>query len=126
MKLSVPFVVRSGLLGGFVETEGIASFDGEVVKIEFRTADSVVGVLKSKVHEVNIPVSGINGCYLGESGRGWWRQNFLCIKVAEMGRASEVPTFNMGMVSLPITDVQAATELASAVRVAGGLNTRGS
>ena len=121
MKASVPFVVQGGLLG-FAETQGIVSFDGVVVKIEFRTADSVMGVLKSKVNEVNIPLDGINGCYLGETGRSWWRQHFLCIRVAEMGRASEVPTFSMGMISLPITDVGAATELASAVRVAGGVN----
>jgi hypothetical protein len=121
MKASVPFVIPRNEVWNFASTEGIVSFDGVGLKIEFRTADNVIGVLKSKVKEVNIPLDGINGCYVGETGRSWWRKHFLCIKVAEMGRASELPNFSMGMVSLPITDVPAATELASAVREAGGL-----
>ncbi len=126
MRPSVPFVIaRDGLLNCLL-TEGMVSFDGANVKIEFRTADSFTGLFKSKVREVNIPLDVINLIELREE-RGWFgRGYFLFIRVAEMGRASGIPSFETGEILLSITDARGATELVSAVQVAGGLNRGGS
>ena len=124
MKPSVPFVIKSDTpLDLLVATEGMVSWDGVEIKIEFRTADGVFGLLKTKLHEVKIPVDGVNEIEL--RFRSMWfgqREHFLFIRVAEMGRASEIPTFKEGEILLPIAErhVQAATELVSAVRLAGG------
>jgi hypothetical protein len=122
MKPSVPFAIARGEFLGWAETQGIVSFDGANVKIEFRTADTVVGALKSKLHEISLPVDGINAIELRERRLLFGRRHYLFIKVAEMGAASEIPTFKMGELLLPITDARAAVELASAVRVAAELN----
>ena len=124
MKPSVAFVVTGGGLLG-ASMEGIVSFDGVDVKIEFRHAPGTLGgLLKPKVEEVNIALDGINAIELRES-RGWFRRSpssyFLFVRVAQMGAASSVPTFDKGEILLPITDARAAAELASAVRVAARL-----
>jgi len=124
MKPSVPFTIERNEFLGLAVTEGILSVDGADLKIEYRTADVVCGLLKSQLHEVRVPLDKIEEIV---SYKSWWR-HFLFIRVAEMGRASDIPNFKMGEITLliPKRHSQAAAELTSAVRLAGKANRGGS
>jgi len=124
MKPSVPFVIERDEFLRFAVTEGILSVDGADLRIEFRTADTVLGLLKSRLHEVRIPLDAIEEIGLRKA---WPWQFFLFIRVAEMGKASDLPNFKMGeiVLSIPKRHSQAAAELASAVRRAAAENDGG-
>jgi hypothetical protein len=97
MKLTVPFAIDGGFQG-FAETQGILSVDGTDLKLEFQTADNLVGLLKSAMREVRLPLDTIQQVSFR---KGWFRRSVI-IRVAEMGRASEIPNFSQGEIVLSI------------------------
>lgn len=115
MKQSLPFTIQN-VFQGFAETEGMLSVDGTDLKLEFRTADSVVGLLKSGVREVRLPLETIQEI----SFRKGWFGCSLAIRVAEMRLASEVPNFKQGEIALSIArkHSQAASDLVSSIQFA--------
>ncbi len=44
---------------GLAETEGIARLEGTTLILEFRTRDVVIGVLKSEMRELSIPIEDL-------------------------------------------------------------------
>ena len=117
MKSTVPFTIRN-VFQGFAETEGILSVDGTDLKLEFQTTDAVVGLLKSGVREVRLPLDGVEEIALR---KGWFGCS-LVVRVAEMRGASEVPNFKHGEIALSIAKKhsQAAADFVSSIRIAPG------
>src|SRR5712671_4535576 len=109
MKPSVPFTIQRDEFLNFAVTEGILSVDGTDLKIEFRTADALSGLLKSRLQEVRVPLDGIEEIELRKK---WFRKFLLFIRVAEMGKASDIPSFKMGeiLLTIPKRHLQAAAD----------------
>src|SRR5947207_9130113 len=114
MKPTVPFTIRN-VYQGFAETEGILSMDGADLKLEFQTTDNVVGLLKSGVREIRLPLDGVEEvCFQ----KGWFGCS-LVIRVAEMRGASEVPNFKRGEIALSIAKKhsKAAADFISSIQI---------
>lgn len=114
MKTTVPFTIRN-VFQGFAETEGILSVDGTDLKLEFRTTDVLVGLIKSGVQEVRLPIASIEEMTF----RKGVFDCALVIRVAEMRRAANVPNFKQGEILLSIAKKhsQAAAELVASVQL---------
>jgi hypothetical protein len=114
MKRTVPFKIQD-VFEGLAETEGILSADGTDLTLEFRTADALIGLLKSGVREVKLPMGGIEEIALR---KGWFRSS-LVIRVAEMRAAADIPNFKQGEIRLSIAKrhSQAAADLVSSVQL---------
>jgi hypothetical protein len=114
MKSTVPFTIRD-VFQGLAESEGILSLDGTDLKLEFRTADALFGLLKSGVREVKLPIDGIEEI-------AFRKGLFSCsvvIRVAEMRGATDVPNFEQGEIRLSIArrHSMAAAALVSEVQL---------
>jgi hypothetical protein len=114
MKTSVPFSIHN-VFQGLAETEGILSVDGTDLKLEFRTTDAVLGLLKSGVQEVKLPIASVEEMTF----RKGVFDCSLVIRVAEMRRAADVPNFKQGEILLSIAKKhsQAAAELVASVQL---------
>ncbi len=114
MKTSVPFTIRN-VFQGFAETDGILSVDGPDLKLEFQTTDAVVGLLKSGVREVRLPLEDVEEIAFR---KGWFGCS-LVIRVAGMRGATEVPNFKRGEIALSIAKKhsQAAADLVSSIQI---------
>ena len=112
--LSVPFKSQN-VFHGFAETEGFLSIDNANLKLEFQTSDNILGLLKSGVREVRVPLDKIEEI----SFRKRWRGCSLVISVTEMHGASDVPNYRQGEFSLSIAKghIQAASDLVSAIQL---------
>ena len=117
MKTTVPFTIRN-VFQGFAESEGILSVDGADLKLEFQTTDAVVGLLKSGVREVRLPLDDVQEVAFR---KGWFGCS-LVIRVSGMRGASEVPNFKQGEILLSIAKKhsQAAADLVSSIQIAPG------
>ena len=92
--------------------------DGADLRLEFQTADNVVGLLKSGVREVRLALDGVEEvCFQ----KGWFGCS-LVIRVAGMRGASEVPNFKRGEIALSIAKKhsKAAADFISTIRVRRG------
>ena len=92
--------------------------DGADLRLEFQTTDAVVGLLKSGVREVRLPLDGVEEVAFR---KGWFGCS-LVIRVAGMRGASEVPNFKQGEIALSIAKKhsQAAADLVSSIQIAPG------
>jgi hypothetical protein len=115
MKPTVPFKIRN-VFQGLAEVEGILSVDGSDLRLEFQTAENVVGLLKSGVREVRLPLDSIEEIAFRKGLFG----NSLVIRVGEMRMASKVPNFKQGEILLSIArkHSQAAADLVSSIQIA--------
>src|ERR1022692_3454249 len=115
MKPTVPFTIRN-VFQGFAETEGILSVDGADLRLEFQTTDNVVGLLRSGVREVRLPLDEVEEIAFR---KGWFGCS-MAVRVAGMRGASEVPNFKHGAFVLWIAKKrsQAAAELVSSLQIA--------
>jgi hypothetical protein len=119
--MSVPFTIES-VFQGFAETQGILSVDGTDLKLEFQTSDNILGLLKSGVREVRLPLDKVEEIRF----RKWLFSCSIIIRMAEMRVASEVPNFKQGEIRLSISRKhrQAAEDLVAAVQVAPAVETK--
>jgi len=117
MKTTVPFTIQN-VFQGFAETEGILSVDGTDLKLEFQTTDAVIGLLKSGVREVRLPLEEVEEIAFR---KGWFGCS-LVVRVSGMRGASEVPNFKQGEFVLSISKKhsQAAADLVSSIQIAPG------
>ncbi len=99
------------------ETEGILSADETDLKLEFRTSDAVVGLIKSEVREVKLPLDRIEEITYQKQ---WWSGCALIIRVNEMRAASDLPGFKQGEVELSIDSkhCEAAAQFVSSLQLA--------
>ena len=118
--LSVPFKIQN-VFQGFAETEGFLSIDNADLKLEFQTSDNVLGLLKSGVREVRVPLDKIEEISFRKSWKPWkrWGGCSMIIQVAELREAAKVPNFKHGEIALSIAtrDSQAASDFVSAIQL---------
>ncbi len=116
-RISVPFTIQN-VFQGFAETEGILSIDDADLRLEFQTSDNVLGLFKSGVREVTLPLDKIEEI----SFRKRWFGCSLVIRVAEMRGVADVPNFSQGEILLSIAKrhSQAASDLVSAIQLTRG------
>jgi hypothetical protein len=121
MKSTVPFTIRN-VFQGFAKTEGILSVDGADLKLEFQTTDTMIGLLKSGIWEVRLPLDEVEEIAFRKGLFG----SSLVIRVAGMRAASEVPGFKHAEIALSVSKKhsQAAADLVSSIQIAPGGQTR--
>lgn len=108
---TVPFTLDEAY-GGLAKTDGMMRLEDEALVLEFQTKDSIVGLLKSDVKEVRIP--------LAEIGSVAWKSGLFgssfTIRLRTMKYADAVPGIEQGELKLPIARQhrEAAARLATA------------
>lgn len=55
----VPFTIENEASLGMTETQGLLACDGRNIVIEFRTADTIVGLVKTQSKEITIPIESV-------------------------------------------------------------------
>ena len=101
----------------FAETEGILSADDTDLKLEFRTSDAVVGLIKSDIRDVKLPLDTIEEITYRKQ---CWSGCAIIIRVNQMRAASDLPCFKQGEVELSVDGkhCEAAAEFVSSVQQA--------
>ncbi|MCX7049076.1 MAG: hypothetical protein NTX50_26775 [Candidatus Sumerlaeota bacterium] len=114
-KLTSPFKIGD-IWGGFGEAEGILTFDGATLLMEFRKADSVFGVIKSDYTKVSFPVEQIESFAF----RNRFLRRTLIVRISDLQAAAQVPNAEAGEFRLRIArrHVPAADEIVAAIKSA--------
>ena len=101
----------------FAESEGILSADGTDLTFEFRTSDAVMGIIKSDIREVKLPLDRIEAITFRKE---WLAGGSINIRVNEMRAVSDLPGFKQGEVVLSVVRKhrETAAELVSSVQLA--------
>ena len=97
-RITVPFKIDE-VMHGLAEAEGILSFDGEKVVLEFRTADSLVGLVKSRVKKVAIGLHQIEEI---DFRKGLWSCR-LRMRLSELKAAARIPNSKSGEMVLCVS-----------------------
>ena len=95
--VTLPFNVRN-LLGGLAQGKGLAKASPSELILEFVVADSVLGLLKSRVKDLHIPQSEIDAIRLT---RGWFGAKVM-IRVKSLKWLADLPGCDKGEVTLHI------------------------
>ncbi len=95
--LSVPFRIPS-LYSDLAEADGIASLEGKSLSLEIQTKDAFIGVLKSDVKEINVPVSELREVKFESK----WFSNKLIIRGRKMNSLAAIPGCEKGELILNI------------------------
>ncbi len=99
---TVPFTVD--LFGGLGQCEGLLRDEGDHVALEFQSADTIAGILKSGVRQVRVPIKELVSVTLT---KGWLGSSWLGVKIvlqaASMQTFQDVPGMSQGRVELSIT-----------------------
>jgi hypothetical protein len=107
---ALPFTIGE-IYAGLGECHGLLRDEGEHLTIEFQVQDSIAGVLKSKVRQVQIPLDEIVSLTLT---KGWLGTSWLGVKVviktSRLETVKGVPGASQGRVELGIgrKDVETA------------------
>lgn len=109
--ISIPFSLNA--YEGFASVQGLISSDGSSLVLEFELKDAVVGVLKSKVKRIEIPIAEVVSVVLN---KGWFRTR-LTIQASTLTAIEEIPESSQGRVTLSIarSDRDAAEKLVQCV-----------
>ena len=90
---------------GLAEGGGIATATTAGLTLEFQVKDALVGMIKSEIRKVAIPISELHSITLKQS----WFRNRLLIKVRSMTTLAGVPGSDTGQVELRVARTDAAT-----------------
>jgi hypothetical protein len=118
----VPFTIED-LYGGLGECHGLLRDEGENLCFEFRTQDSLAGLIRSRVREVRIPVKELVSVQLT---KGWlgttWLGVTIVIQAAKLDTLKEVPRSSQGRVELSIArkDADAAEKFVASLHEEDG------
>ncbi len=96
--ISLPFSM-SGLYGGFGGLQGIVRLDECALVLEFEVSDAVLGLLKSQIKKIEIPLQEIQSARME---KGWFSAT-LTIRVNNLAVLSEVPGSEGGEAELEIS-----------------------
>jgi hypothetical protein len=83
---SLPFLIPE-VYAGFAEVQGIMRVDENTLMLEFEIRDSLVGMLKSGVKEIRIPISEIVSVTLN---KGWFKISFI-IRTQKLSSLGDLP-----------------------------------
>ena len=101
---SLPFSIP-GTYQGFAEVAGLATLDGDALVLEFEVKDAVLGLVRSGVEVVRLPVDDLASVSLDQS----WLHADLVVRARSMRSVSEVPGSRQGQVRLRIARRDRAT-----------------
>jgi hypothetical protein len=90
---------------GFAEGGGIATASESGLILEFQVKDSLVGMIKSDIHKITIPINELHSVALKQS----WFRNRLFIRVKNMTTLARVPGSKTGQVELRVARRDTAT-----------------
>ena len=90
---------------GFAEGGGIATATTAGLTLEFQVKDSLVGMIKSDIRRIAIPIGELHSIDLKQS----WFRNRLFIRVRNMTALDGVPGNNTGQVELRVARRDTAT-----------------
>jgi hypothetical protein len=90
---------------GLAEGGGIATATTAELTLEFQVKDSLVGMIKSDIQKIAIPISELHSIALKQS----WFRNRLFIRVRSMTTLAGVPGSNTGQVELRVARRDKAT-----------------
>jgi hypothetical protein len=107
---SIPFSIPN-VYEGFAETEGLIRFEKDVLILEYQTKDSIVGVLKSGLKEVRIPLSELDSINFEKK----LFKTQLTVRARKMSTFADIPANKQGEATLRFIrkNRDAAEELAS-------------
>ncbi len=109
---AVPFTVE--VFGGFGRCEGLLRDDGDAICLEFQMKDTAIGILKSGVRKVRVPLKDLTSVAIV---KGWFGTTWLGLKIvlqaARMDSLEDVPGMSQGRVALSVArkDRNAAEQL---------------
>ncbi len=96
-RVKLPFKIKD-VFEGFAEAQGILTYNGETIDIEFQAKDSIIGAIKSKIRKISIPQSEIEEIDFKENIFGC----SLIIRVARMKSVEDIPKREAGEIKLSI------------------------
>lgn len=107
---SLPFFIR-GVYTGFVDLEGIARIEGQVLVLEFRTRHVLARLVRSQPKEVRVPLAELEEVAF----RRRFLMGYLCLRARRMSSFNAVPGSDGAELRLRCRRAhwQAARELAS-------------
>jgi hypothetical protein len=106
--------VRFHQVGQIINSEGLLRFDGEQFCLEYRLVDGILGVAKSGVKEVNIPLADLVSVDLT---RGWFGGRKIVMQARTMKAVENAPGMSQGRIEL----VVARSDREIAQKLVGGL-----
>jgi len=83
---SLPFSI-SDVYEGWADVEGVARCEDEVLILEFQTQDSLVGLLKSKVKTIQIPLQALAAIHFQQK----LFTAFVTLRVHSMRLVQDIP-----------------------------------
>jgi hypothetical protein len=110
--------VRAEAFQGFADVQGMLVFDGGSLRIDFQTADALLGVLRSGPKQLEVPLGSIEAV---RSGAGWfWLMPWIEIEINDFKLMTQLPGAADGSWRLGVRwrDRQALRRFASALAFA--------
>jgi hypothetical protein len=110
----VPFELEA-TYGGLAQTSGLLSSNDAHLSLQFQSRDSIVGVLKSEVNQIKIPLQEVASISLQKSWLGL--VNEVEIQVSNLQAVAALPGMTQGRLVLSIArrDRDAAATLVSQI-----------
>lgn len=95
---SLRFLI-SDVYAGFAEAQGLMRVDENTLTLEFEIKDSLVGLLKSGVKEVRVPISEIDSVTLN---KGLFKTSFI-IRTQRLSSLGDLPKQERGQLRLHLS-----------------------
>ena len=111
-RITLPFKIKN-VFEGFAEVQGILTYDGQILNLEFQTRDAFLGAIQSEIRDISFPKSEIEEIDFKKNIFG----RSLIIRVARMKSVEEVPKQEAGEINLAIAkkNIDLALELMSQI-----------
>jgi len=94
---AVPFSIE-GVNSGFTVVNGLAKVEDQALKLEFQSADAIIGIVKSDLKTVSIPFSSIRKV---DFKKGWFSSK-LIIQTKSMSDLKDIPGAKSGFLELNV------------------------
>jgi hypothetical protein len=81
--------VRAEAYEGLADVRGMLVFDGRQLRFDFQTRDSILGVLKSDMRQLAVPLAAVAKV---RAGRGWfWLNPYIELELNDFALLNKVP-----------------------------------
>jgi hypothetical protein len=110
--LSLPFKITN-LFSDLAEAHGLVTMEGDFLRMEFQTQDAILGLLKSQLKEIRIPIGELNSAIYVKK----LFSTKIILRANKLTTLSRVPGHQKGQVILEISrkDRDIAEQLTSSV-----------
>jgi len=117
--IHVPFELDA-VYGGLAQTRGLISSEGDRLRLQFQSQDAILGVIRSGVGQIDIPMADVASVHLKKSWFGWIQE--LVIQVTRLDLVQTLPGVTQGRLVLQVArkDRVAAERFASELAGLGG------